>query len=547
MLIRTAFTLLKPKILTVKNSIFKNGSLAQQCLIILGTILVLAWLPTAIFFSVRDSLNTFSNGSNPVGFLELIVTTFVSILAIAACIHALQIFFVSRENELFLLAPLSKAEFFLGRYIENCFAASWILFLLFMPMLYGYASHIKADWNFYILATFYFIFLVLIESALSIATVILLAKIYPARRLKELFIIIALVFIIFLHFYSKSTEFVFPKIHNGNVEQFEETLKNWHQQISQRSKKLFSLPLLELEKNNASNSISLFCALSALFGLSFAASFRVFSDFYEHSGSLERWQQAKKPKRRFWLQKPRSIFLGFFQKDIHLFLRDLAQPVQLILFIAIAGVTLLSFRQSTLLKGALGGDALIFNDIIFAVGILSHVLLTVLFAGRFIFPALALEEESRWLIQGSPLSGMQFVKAKYQSQTVLTLIVLVPLYIVIGFLSDLTIERIYTGAALSTLSILGIDAIALGSGGLLARIFHNNLANMTSTLGSFVFMTVSLLVIPLCLVFSISVASFYSLLLTESLSFNGIVCCVVYGALIRLVGGFFLRRAARLW
>jgi hypothetical protein len=547
MVLRTAITLVKPKVLSLKNSIFKTGSWAQQALIILGTIIVLAWLPSAIFFSVRDTLKEFSSDLQPGGFLELIATTFASIFMIAACIHALQIFFVARENELFLLAPLTKAAFFGGRYLESCFAASWVLLILFLPMLYGYAAHVHAPWHFYVFSTLYFIFLILIESAIAIGFVVLLSRIYPARRLKELFIIMALIGVILLHFYSKSTSFVFPTIHDGNIEAFQETIRAWHKSIAARSGQFFSLPLITLQRGAFFETIALFCGLGALWGLSYAASLRIFSDFYELSNALERWQHVRKPQQTFWLQKPRSLFLSFFQKDLHLFLRDIAQPVQLILFVAIAGVTLISFRQSSLLKGALGGDALLFDDIIFTVGLLGHILLTVLFAGRFIFPALALEEESRWLIQGSPISGLDFINAKYCSQSVLTLIILLPLYVVIGFLSDLSLERITIGAVLSTISILGIDAIAIGSGSLLARLWSNNLGATTSTLGSFIYMMVSLLILPLCLVFSIGLASFYSLLVADSLSFNGIVCCIIYASIIRLVAGFFLRRASQMW
>ena len=545
---RTSLSLLTPKILTLKNSLFSSHrSFLQRFILFTGSLLVLGWLPTAIFLSVKDSLQTFAGDTNPTALLELIATTFASILFIAACIHALQIFFLSRENELFLLSPISKQDFFIGRYLENCFAASWIILLLFLPIFYGYASHIHASWIFILEGTVYFLLLILTECALAIAVVVILSLIYTARRLKELFIIIALAFIFFLHFYSKSTEFVFPKITNGAVENFEESLRTWHHDISLRTKKLFSLPLIEFEKGDSERSISLFVALIALWGVTFGASFRIFSDFYQFSDSLERWQQSKKIYARSWFRRPPTLFAGMFQKDLHLFLRDIAQPVQLILFVIIAGITMLSFRQTSLFKNVLGGDELVFNDIIFAVGIMSHLLLTVLFAGRFVFPALALEEESRWLIKSSPISSLFFVSKKFQSQVILSLTILVPLYCVLGFLSDLPTNRLITGAFLASISICGITAIAVGSGGLFARFLANNLGSGVSTLGSFVFMTVSLLVMPLCLVFSISIASFYSLVFSNSLSFDGLVCCIVYATIVRLIGGVFLRRASLLW
>ena len=541
-----ALKLLSPKILTLKN-VLARRSRSYQLLVIGGTLIVITWLPISIYLFVVEGLRNISDARQLEGIIELIFTTFASILLVAACIHALQVFFLAKENELFLLAPIPKNQFFQAKYIENCFAASWILLLLFLPILAGVGTVAHAPWYFFPLCIGYFAFIIFVLCGLAIGAVILTARIYPARRLRELFIIIALLVVVGLHFYTRSTDFVIPHVDNGNIEAFESTLLAWKKHFAIRSQDMLSLPIRFLLQKNRIGCFYIFLGLTILGRFVYAASFRIFCDFYEPTELIERWQQVKKPKNRYWYRKPPDLFYSMLQKDLHLFLRDLAQPAQLILFIAIAGITLISYRQTALLKQSLGGSELVFGDILFGLGIFSHLLMAVLFAGRFIFPALSLEAESRWLIDSAPMDISRFIRAKYQTQTLLSLCILLPIYISLALMTDIPLDRMLAGIGITSISVGGIVAIAVGSGSLLKALGGDPLVSSAGAVGSFIFMVVSLFLIPACMAVSLAIAVLCSVKIYGAIDPSGLVYCGTYATIIMVLSRYILKRAATKW
>ena len=541
-----ALKILAPKFLTIKN-ILVHQTWGYRVLVVGGSSFVLLWLPISIYFFVLDGLHSITNPRQVEGVMELIITTFTSIFFIAACIHALQVFFLAKENELYLIAPIPQGQFFLAKFLENCFAAAWILLLLFLPMLWAVGVIAHASSLFFIVSPLYLFCIIIGLSAVAIGFVILMARIYPARRLRELFIIGALLTVGLLHLYTRSAEIVLPHVDNGSIQAFEQTVSIWKNRLLVRSQDFLSLPIRMSLGNNRLRIFELFLAFSIIARFMYLAAFRIFCDFYEPSELIERWQQAKKPKRRFWFRTPPHRLYAMIQKDLHLFLRDLAQPAQLILFVAIAGITLVSYRQTAQLKLSLSGSELVFSDILFGLGIFTHLMMTVLFAGRFIFPALSYEAESRWLLDSSPIPPSELIRIKFLTQAILSLVILLPIYWTLACITDLPLNRIIIGTVITATSIVGVVSIAIGSGSFLKLLGGDPLASSISAMGSFIFMTVSLFLIPTCMAASLAAAVLYSASFTDLPGSAGLIYCIAYAIIIRFLGAFFLSRASRLW
>ena len=546
MILRTAVSLLKPKILSLKNSLFFGRPIWYRFILCLGTALIIVGLPTSVYFSLIESLAQFQGNFKPEGLFEITATTFAGLLFIAACIHALQIFFLASDNELFHVAPIPSRALFLGKFMENAISASWILLLIFVPIFFSIGTVAHAPFHFYGITLAYLLLLTVLLSTLSIGIVIVLSQIYPARRLREAFILLAICGVVALHLYDRSTDFIPLQHDDGSIQDAGKLLTYWHSQIAKRAEGIFSYPLRIAFTKPLAESIQFLIAFAITSVLSYSASFRVFSDFYQPNNLLERWQQAKKPKKISWFRRPPATLWGFLQKDLHLFLRDLAQPVQLLAFIGVAGITILSYRQSAQLKNALTGSDFELHDVLFGLGLFSHLLLTVLFAGRFIFPALAMEEECRWLIGAAPVDGKKFVAIKFLSYGILSSAILVPLYVTIGCMTDLPFHQLFIGTVIGLTTTLGVSALAVGSGGFF-RLRGDPLQSAGGTMGSFIFMTGALLVVPMLMVAALSIAVLFSIVTTGAVAVNGALYCGIYGLFLWILGGIFLRKASRQW
>ena len=538
--------LLKPRYLSVKNSLTKSRHrLSFIILIIMG----LVGIPYSTFQMIVEFRQVVNSDQTLLSVVELLLVTFFSVQFLSSAIHSLQSLYLSRDTELILASPISKLRIFISKYIENVFASSWILILLIFPICFG-IIHSRISLAGSICLILCLILAILTISALGLTTTVILSRLYPARSLKELFLLCAIALVVVLHQYGQSNAIFLPQFKDGKFEHIQSSIETWQKKISEQSKGIITYPLKQ-ELNipsfeSRSNSIFLFISLLII---SLLAAFRIFTDFYSPSDILDKWQTKQRSRNGYWLRIANSRLISFLQKDLHLFLRDLAQPVQLILFLAIGGITLLSLKQTEQFKMFLTGDTAWWEPFITTIVILCHLLFTVLFCGRFVFPALALEDESDWLLKQSPITPVTFVKLKYFSLLSLTLIILLPTYLALAFATNISVPTIIQGMIFSTIHITTVTACAIGTGGTLPLFRFEHLGQITSGIGSFIFMLSSLLIIPILIGLSFVVAVFTNAVLSKAgyPTITDYIFLLIYSILSYLVIVWFLKQASKRW
>lgn len=542
--------LLRVRWLSTKNTLFSSSSGSSRYLFILGAVLGFIFAPLAVYKMVTESMHLVSSEAVYFKILDIATVTLFSVQSISACIHTLQSLYLSQDTELLLAAPIPLKRFFKSKCIETIFASSWILLLLLMPLYIALGLSNHSSMIFFLGLLSFLGFGVFIVGCLSMITTICLTKLYPTRNLKEALLLLAIVTVFFLHSYSRSVSFIFPEIKNGTVESIQESINRWQTLVSAKTENLVIYPLKWISANQSYLNLVLFILLGVgISALSYLAASRIFCDFYSPSDTIERWQQKNnKLKHKIWIKSKYASILSFLQKDLHLFLRDLAQPVQLILFIAIGVITVMGFKQTDKLKISFTESGLIWESFLGSIIVLTHLLFTILFSGRFIFPALGLEDESSWLLKASPVSSLRFILLKFSSQSILSSLILIPVFFALAFSTDLPLDTILKLAILSFINIVTVGALAVSSGGILSLQRFEHMGQISSGLGSFIFMFVCLIIIPFNLILSFTVSAYlkYSSGLVEGslLSLPFFCSYLLANVIISLL---FLRSASRSW
>jgi ABC-2 type transport system permease protein len=123
--------------------------------------------------------------------LGLILVGFFSILMLSNIITALSSFFLARDLDLLVSAPVDWLKLYLAKLIETLVHSSWMVVLMAVPMFaaYGVVYHGGPFFPLIVLATF--LPFLIVPAVVGSAITLLLVNIFPARRTRDILSVIA--------------------------------------------------------------------------------------------------------------------------------------------------------------------------------------------------------------------------------------------------------------------------------------------------------------------------------------------------------------------
>ena len=324
--------------------------------------------------------------------LGIILLAFLSILILSNIITALSTFFLAKDLDFLVAAPIGWLRFYLAKLSVTAVHSSWMVALLALPILtaYGIVYHGGPFFPFICVAAFV-PFLLLPAVGGTIVTV-LLVNVFPARRTRELLSLIAiggiglLVLLLrlirperlarpegFRNFVDYLAVLRTPTSPYLPSEWTASMIMNWLLRIPD------PLP------------ISLLC-IAAIGALALGAA--VHQRLY--SSGFSKAQEGAERKLTRKLRGPVSAALGWLPpakremilKDLRLFFRDNTQWSQLILLAVLLLVYLLNIKSLPIHSGERIPFTLVTIISFLNLGLAGFVLAAV--AARFIFPAISL-------------------------------------------------------------------------------------------------------------------------------------------------------------
>jgi ABC-2 type transport system permease protein len=426
--------------------------------------------------------------------LGIILLSFLSILVLSNIITALSTFFLAKDLDFLVAAPIDWRRFYLAKLGETVVHSSWMVGILIIPILtaYGIVYHGGLLFPFICVAAFT-PFLLLPAVAGTIVTVALV-NVFPARRARELLGLIAiggLGLLVLLLRLIRPERLARPEGFRNFIDYLAELRTPTSPYLP--SEWTASMIMNWLLRIADPWPIAMLWA-AALGALMIGA---VVHRLLYHSGFSKAQEGAERRITRK-LRGPLSVVLAslppakreFILKDLRLFFRDNTQWSQLILLAVLLMVYLINIKSLPIHSGERIPFALITVISFLNLGLAGFVLSAV--AARFVFPAISLEGRQMWLLRSSPLDPVALLWSKYWMGTI-------PLLVLALVITVLTNQLLEVGSFMMAVSIgtivlytLAASALALSFGVFYPQFGTENAAQIPTSYGGVVYMMASL-------------------------------------------------------
>ena len=430
--------------------------------------------------------------------LGLILLSFMSILILSNVITALSSFFLAKDLDLLVSAPVDWLRLYLAKLGETLVHSSWMVALMGVPIFAAFGVSYSGGFLFPFFVILVMAPLLLLPAVVGSATTLILVNVFPARRTRDLLSIIAIGAaggVILLFRLIRPEQLARPEGFR-NLLDFLTVLRTptspflpseWATNaVMNFLRGAFDpLPLLLLW-----TTAGAFVTLGAvLHWRLFATGFTKAQEGAERfiRGTSWRWTIG-------WALAPLTVAKReFVLKDIKLFFRDTTQWSQLILLAVLVVVYLFNIKALPLFRGEQVPFFFVTVVTFLNLGLSGFVLASI--AARFIFPAVSLEGRQMWLLRSSPLDLRALLWSKYWVGTIPLLVLALILTGVTNLILKASPFMMIVSLATILALTLAISAMALGFGALYPQFETENAAQIPTSFGGLVFMmaTVALL------------------------------------------------------
>jgi len=430
--------------------------------------------------------------------LGVALLSFITILVLSNVVTALSSFFLAKDLDLLVSAPVDWLRIYVAKLGETLLHSSWMVALMAVPIFTAYGVIYRGGLLFIPYAVLTVFPLLVLPAVAGSALTLILVNIFPARRTRDLLSIVALGAaggLILLFRLVRPERLASPEGFR-NLLDYIAVLRTptspflpseWVTQaiMSFLRGQPDLLPLALLWTTAAA-----FVALGAMLHRSlFAPGFTKAQEGAERFVRGELWRRTVGTLLRFLPVAKREFVI----KDIKLFFRDTTQWSQLILLAVLVLVYLFNIKTLPLHRGEAVGFFYITLVSFLNLGLAGFVLAAI--AARFIFPAVSLEGRHMWLLRSSPLDLRALLWSKYWVGTI-------PLLVLALLLTGLTNVLLQVRPFMMVMEVVticgltfAIAALALGFGALYPQFETENAAQIPTSFGGLVFMmaTIALL------------------------------------------------------
>lgn len=465
--------LLSPRWKKLRNNLRQPGRGKLRFLLIIGLIIGLWALIYLVFFKALAyfTAEEMFGSIAAIKLLSMILMTFAFVVIISNIINTFSTFFLSDDLEYLMTGPTPAASLYAARFIETLFDSSWMVLVFGLPVFLAYGRVFSAPWSFYALSIVGFSCLLVITTAFGIFLVESLVRIFPVRRLRNLFILLGLLIFVAVYLLFRMIrpeEFLNPEGFASVVD--------YLSIMSEPSSPLLPTSwIVEMIRPYISgHGFQFRLFYLALLVSSAVAAYRVVGHYHMvvyfagYSNALESRGARLTRSRIFSLFE--KILLRFLDrpaahlvlKEALLMARDSGRLGQLLLLTALIIVYLYNFSVLPSLDSPAAAFFLKNGVAFLNIGLAGFVLSSL--GVRFLFPAVSSEGRAFWVLKGSPIGLRKVFWVKF-------LFYLVPMLFLGLFLVVTTNRLLELGPfmfVISTLTValltFGITALAIGMG-----------------------------------------------------------------------------------
>ena len=424
--------------------------------------------------------------------LALGFLVFLGILLLSNVIGALSSFFLARDLPAIRTAPVDSLSLYLARLTETMVSSSWMVLLLLVPMLMAYASAFEAGPVFLAVAAGAVVPLLVVPAAAGSAITLLLVRVFPARRSRDILLVIGLASVAMLVLVLRTLRperLVDPESYRSLVG-FLAALRGpsspwlpsqWAADMVAAGLERSIDPLTWLLLWSTAAGVTTLGAI--LHDRLFARCFTRAQEGDEHrvrrSGGWLRFESALAGLQ----VRRRELVL----KDVRTFFRDTTQWSQLIILAVLVVVYVYNMRALPLSAGTTTISRYLTTLVLYLNLALTGFVVAAI-AGRFVFPAFSLEGRTLWLLRSSPAPAAEILSSKFWTGAV-------PLTTLALLLTILTNVVLDVPAPLFLLSVASVVCLSAAftaqalAWGVFFPVFESeNAAQIPTSVGGLLFM-----------------------------------------------------------
>jgi ABC-2 type transport system permease protein len=426
--------------------------------------------------------------------LGVFLLAFLSILLLSNIITALSTFFLAKDLDLLVAAPIGGSRLYLAKLAETIVHSSWMVALLALPIFTAYGIVYRGGLLYPVVALAAFIPYLVLPAVVGTAVTLVLVNIFPARRTRELLGLIAsgaLVLVLVILRFLRPEQLAQPEGFRNLVD-YLAVLQTPTSPLLPSEWTASMIMNWLLRVADPWPVIKLWAAAPLAVVLGVLLHGRLY-----HLG-FSKAQEGAERKLRRPLRGPlarRLRYLSpskreFILKDLRLFFRDNTQWSQLILLAVLLVVYIFNIKSLPLYSGERVPFRLVTLISFLNLGLAGFVLAAV--AARFIFPAISLEGRQMWLLRSSPLEAGAMLWSKYWIGTVPLLLLALIITIFTNWLLHVSGFMMAVAVATLVFYTLAASSLALSFGALYPQFGTENAAQIPTSFGGLVYMMSSL-------------------------------------------------------
>ncbi len=496
----SVWTVLTPKWRSAFARLSEEQSGSGARAILLGLVALVFWVGV---FGIAYRVLRYFRGVEDIGnliaakVLGIILLAFLSILLLSNIITALSTFFLAKDLDLLVAAPISQSRLYAAKLVETVVHSSWMVALLALPIFTAYGIVYGGGFLFPVVALAAFVPYLILPGVVGTAFTLILVNIFPARRTRELLGLVAtgtVVVVLMILRFLRPERLAQPEGFKNLVDYLAVLRTPTNPLLpSEWTASIIMNWLLRVADPWPIAKLWLAAPLAVILGA-------LLHRRLYHLGFSKAQEGAERKLRRV-IRGPVAGILSpvspskreFILKDLRLFFRDNTQWSQLILLAVLLLVYLFNIKSLPLHSGEQVPFRLITMISFLNLGLAGFVLAAV--AARFVFPGISLEGRQMWLLRSSPLDPSAMLWSKYWIGTVPLLVLALMITVFTNWLLHATAFMMAVAVGTIVLYTLAASALALSFGTIYPQFGSENAAQIPTSFGGLVYMmsTLSLL------------------------------------------------------
>ena len=131
--------------------------------------------------------------------LSMVLLTFFSILVFSNIVTSLSTFYLSGELEILHSSPVRIESIYRAKFFETLIDSSWMTLIYGLPVFIAYGAVFKAGAAYYAGFLLTIVPFLIIPAAIGIVATMLLVSAFPARRARDVLVLLGLLFFVVLY------------------------------------------------------------------------------------------------------------------------------------------------------------------------------------------------------------------------------------------------------------------------------------------------------------------------------------------------------------